>query len=379
MRWPWKGKSSHDQVIASWSGGAFAYVKAPANSAGLFAVQQMGVEHQGADSLEDFVRRLQALGLKGVQAHVMLRPEQYQLLQIDSPPVAPEELRAAARFQIREMVNVHIDDITLDVMQVGDGQQKGPSHLFVVAAKNEVVRDVMALGDALNWKVPVIDIQETAQRNLQSALAKQDGRLDRADACLLISDERQAVLTISANEELFFTRRLDLPAGFLTMPWGAGHDAAADEVPDAFTPVGEYVPDYAVPAGQHAQHDNHEATESVWLPPRVALEQYWTGQIELAPPQIMSLAHLARHGSVQSVLEGARSQHPPLIFPETFDDNGTRVLCYPGDPAHSVSARALPGPTRLLYRKGRFAPMDGRSCALVGLPLPLCQRSVFSV
>ena len=115
----------------------------------------------------------------------------------------------------------------------------------------------------------------------------------------------------------------------------------------------------AVPAGQHAQHDNHEATESVWLPPRVALEQYWTGQIELAPPQIMSLAHLARHGSVQSVLEGARSQHPPLIFPETFDDNGTRVLCYPGDPAHSVSARALPGPTRLLYRKGRFAPMDG--------------------
>jgi MSHA biogenesis protein MshI len=81
-------------------------------------------------------------------------------------------LRAAARFQIREMVNVHIDDITLDVMQVGDGQQKGSSHLFVVAAKNEIVREVIALGDALNWKIPVIDIQETAQRNLQSALAQ---------------------------------------------------------------------------------------------------------------------------------------------------------------------------------------------------------------
>ncbi len=245
MRWPWKGKSSQDQVIASWSGGAFAYLRAKASSEGLFAVQQMGVERQGADSMEDFVRRLQGLGLKGLVGHIMLRPEQYQLLQIDSPPVAPEELRAAARFQIREMVNVHIDDITLDVMQVGDGQQKGPNHLFVVAAKNEVVREVMALGDALNWKVPVIDIQETAQRNLQSALARHDGRLDRADAALLISDERQAVLTISANEELFFTRRLDLPAGFLTMPWGAVHDAMAEAEPDAFTPVGEYVPDYA--------------------------------------------------------------------------------------------------------------------------------------
>lgn len=245
MRWPWKGKSSKDQLIASWSAGVFAYLRAPVNLDGLFAVAQMGVERQGSDSMEDFVRRLQSLGLKGAAAHIMLRPEQYQLLQIDAPPVAPEELRAAARFQIREMVNVHIDDITLDVMQVGDGQQKGPNHLFVVAAKNEVVRQVIALGDALSWKVQVIDIQETAQRNLQSALAKMDGRLDRADAALLVCDESQAMLTISANEELFFTRRLDLPQGFLAMPWGTGLDAVADAAPDAFTPVSEYVPDYA--------------------------------------------------------------------------------------------------------------------------------------
>ena len=72
-----------------------------------------------------------------------------------------------------------------------------------------------------------------------------EGRRARADAAVLMSDERQAVWTISANEELFFTRRLDLPAGFLTMPWGAVHDAMAEAEPDAFTPVGEYVPDYA--------------------------------------------------------------------------------------------------------------------------------------
>jgi MSHA biogenesis protein MshI len=69
--------------------------------------------------------------------------------------------------------------------------------------------------------------------------------MDRADAALLICDESQAMLTISANEELFFTRRLDLPQGFLAMPWGSGTDAVADAAPDAFTPVSEYVPDYA--------------------------------------------------------------------------------------------------------------------------------------
>jgi len=115
----------------------------------------------------------------------------------------------------------------------------------------------------------------------------------------------------------------------------------------------------AVPHEQEATHDNHEATESVWLPPRVALEQYWNRQIELAPPQIMSLAHLARHASVDSVMNAARATTPPLILPEAFDEDGTRVLCYPGDPGHSVAQRALPGLTRLLYKNKRFEPVEG--------------------
>jgi 8-oxo-dGTP pyrophosphatase MutT (NUDIX family) len=115
----------------------------------------------------------------------------------------------------------------------------------------------------------------------------------------------------------------------------------------------------AVPHEQEATHDNHEATESVWLAPRAALEQYWDRKIELAPPQIMSLAHLTRHASVDSVMQAARAQLPPLVLPESFDEAGTRVLCYPGDPAHSVKQQALPGQTRLMYRNKRFEPVQG--------------------
>ncbi len=115
----------------------------------------------------------------------------------------------------------------------------------------------------------------------------------------------------------------------------------------------------AVPPEQEATHDDHEATESHWLQPRAALEQYWNGQIELAPPQIMSLSHLSRHGTVASVMDAARRQPPPLVLPESFDEDGTRVLCYPGDPRHSVAQRALPGVTRLLYRNKRFEPAQG--------------------
>ncbi len=114
-----------------------------------------------------------------------------------------------------------------------------------------------------------------------------------------------------------------------------------------------------VPAGQVARHDDHETTESIWLSPRTALQQYWSGQIELAPPQIMSLAHLARHTEVQSVLADAAKRRPPVIQPEPFNADGVRVICYPGDAGHSVRERALPGPTRLSFRNKRFEPDDG--------------------
>lgn len=115
----------------------------------------------------------------------------------------------------------------------------------------------------------------------------------------------------------------------------------------------------AVPAGQTAMHDNREATESAWLTPRAALNLYWAGQMALAPPQIMSLAHLARHPTAASALQAARGKPPPVIFPQPHDLNGQRVVCYPGDPGHTVTTRALPGPTRLIFRNQRFEPPEG--------------------
>lgn len=113
------------------------------------------------------------------------------------------------------------------------------------------------------------------------------------------------------------------------------------------------------PDGQEAGHDDEETTASVWIAPRTALEQYRDGQIDLAPPQIMGLAHLARHASVRSVMEQARLRRPPTVLPEAFEHEGARVICYPGDPLHSVRDRALPGPTRLYQREQRFFPGDG--------------------
>lgn len=244
MRWPWRRSVSTDRLIVSWSGQTLSYVRARVADAGRYDIVAMGVEPLGQGGQDDLVGRIRAKGLTGLDAQVMLRPEQYQVLQVEMPAVAPEELRSAVRYQIREMVDLHIDDITLDVLRVGDGQQKGVGNVFVVVAANAVVNEVQVLGRAMQWPVSVIDVQETAQRNLQTLLAQRDGLTDRADAALLVSGDKQAVLTISAHGELFYTRRLELPDGFMALSWGEVQNAVSEAV-DSYTPVTEYVPGYA--------------------------------------------------------------------------------------------------------------------------------------
>lgn len=114
-----------------------------------------------------------------------------------------------------------------------------------------------------------------------------------------------------------------------------------------------------VPPGQQPHHDEHEATESFWLSPRAALRAYWDGRFDLAPPQIMSLSHLARHRDVNSAFAAAAARQPPCILPEPQDIDGVRVLCYPGDPQHPEREQWLPGPTRLRWKNGRFEPDAG--------------------
>ncbi len=115
----------------------------------------------------------------------------------------------------------------------------------------------------------------------------------------------------------------------------------------------------AAPAGQDVEVDAHEVTEGTWLEPAEALRRYWEGRLGLVPVQIMTLVQLAPHRTVQSAIDRARSERPALIEPEPFDQEGCRVICYPGDPRHPVVSPAWHGPTRLTWRNQRFEPEGG--------------------
>ena len=243
--WPWPIGASGERLALGGSADAIVY--AHANAAG--RLQRCGVVERGEDSPQEFGRRLRGLGLPAQGVCAVLPLAQAQLLQVDAPAVRPEEMKAAARWKVKDLVNGRVEDMTIDVMFVGDERARGARHLFVTAARNDTVRDIVERSRGCGLEVSVIDLAETTQRNLQSALARAQGLAERANAAL-VRHGAQCLLTICAGDELFYARRLDFeyaPTGETPLPALAAPAALAGA--DALELHGAHFIDYGAEPG----------------------------------------------------------------------------------------------------------------------------------
>jgi 8-oxo-dGTP pyrophosphatase MutT (NUDIX family) len=113
------------------------------------------------------------------------------------------------------------------------------------------------------------------------------------------------------------------------------------------------------PADQRAQHDDHEATDSVWLTPQDALARAAKHEIQLPPPTLRTLELLSEFVSADEALKVSANRKPPYVWPVFKDDEGVHTLLLPGDREHPEKARALDGPTRFILRAdGRWESRD---------------------
>jgi MSHA biogenesis protein MshI len=137
----------------------------------------------------------------------LLGSNDYQMLLVEAPNVPPDEMKTAIRWRIKDMLDYHIDDATIDVLDIPpDKNAAARTHsMYAIAARNELVRSRVALFENAHVPLAVIDIAELAQRNI-AVLLEQEGR----GLALLAFDADGGLLTISFNGELYLSRRLDV-------------------------------------------------------------------------------------------------------------------------------------------------------------------------
>ena len=157
----------------------------------------------------------------------LLAPSEYQLLSVEAPTVPAEELKTAIRWRLKDMLDFHVDDATVDVLDVPidkDAPVRTRS-MYAVAARNQVVQKRQEMFESAKIDLKAIDIPDLAQRNI-SALLEPPGR----GLAMLSFDESGGLLTVTYKAELYLARRIDV-----SLPQLAG--ASGDQKPALYDKI----------------------------------------------------------------------------------------------------------------------------------------------
>ena len=168
------------------------------------------------------------LALGGYQCATLLGAGDYQIVVVDAPNVPREELKSAIRWRVKDLLDFHVDDATIDVLNIPlpkDAPSSRNHSMYAVAARNDVIQARIKQFEDAAIPLSVIDIPETAQRNI-AALYEESGRALAA----LYFDDGGGLMTINYQGELYLTRRFDVPLSELAAADGATREEARARV-----------------------------------------------------------------------------------------------------------------------------------------------------
>lgn len=169
-------------------------------------------ETPGVATVAD-LEKLKREGLLGNElCTTLLSPGEYQMMLVDAPNVPASEFRQAVRWKIKDGLNYHIDAASVDMLLIPLNKSRSDrgQTLYAIAAPNEIIQKRMSLFEQAKLKLSVIEIVETAQRNVAALFEQPERALG-----LLAFDESGGLLTLTAGGELYVSRRIEITSGQL--------------------------------------------------------------------------------------------------------------------------------------------------------------------
>jgi len=207
MAWFPKKKALPGWMVVSTDTDAIRLACVERSAQGKPKVERWGIVRQNDSDDAELEKVADEYKLGRYRCATLLHPAEYQLLMVDAPNVPREELKQAIRWRVKDLLEYHIDDATMDVLDIPiDKEAAGKSHyMYAVAAKNEIVQEQIARFERAKVQLQVIDIPETAQRNIAQLYETADRGIG-----MLTFDHAGGLFTLSFKGELYLARRLEL-------------------------------------------------------------------------------------------------------------------------------------------------------------------------
>ena len=138
----------------------------------------------------------------------VLPQREYSIMLVEAPNVPRDELQAAVRWRIKDLLEFPIDDAVIDVFHMPQRGSGGPNQMmYAVAARAERVRGEVDDAESAGLNLHAIDVLDLALRNV-AALVEVDGE----GVALLHVGQRTSTLLLVRQQVLYLTRRIETGA-----------------------------------------------------------------------------------------------------------------------------------------------------------------------
>jgi MSHA biogenesis protein MshI len=138
--------------------------------------------------------------------HLVLTTDNYHRVNIDAPVVAENEMYEAIRWKINDLFDFPVDKAVFDYYSVPVSMRATSSNMLeVFASPLELIHELAAKATQAGLQLKVIDIQETALRNLAVLLPE-----NKRGVAVLMLHESSGTILIQKEGTIYLFRGFDI-------------------------------------------------------------------------------------------------------------------------------------------------------------------------
>ncbi len=144
--------------------------------------------------------------LQGFPVVTTLLTADSNLVMLEKPEVADDELRQAVRWRIKDSLSFDINNAIVDVFEIPGHKERGRAPLvYVTAAEKDFLKQHIQILEEQELEVESIDIAELVMRNIAALLPE-----DQQGVALLKLDATKGLMTLTQDSSLYLARNIDV-------------------------------------------------------------------------------------------------------------------------------------------------------------------------
>ena len=250
--------------------------------------------------------------LKGQHTNFVLGPNMFSFILTEAPEVKPEELAAAMRWKIKDVIQYDLTDAVVDSFIIPGQKERGRQPMaYAVCAAADVLRAYVTTIEQSHLHLNAIDIPPMVQRNVAQLLPE-----DKSGVALLALGKKHGLITVCRQGVLYLARDLDVGWGHFELPTN-DHAASSELALDGEAPANQRVFDSIILEVQRSldYYESHFAQTSIQ-------------SLVIAPlPRVIPglLDYIASNLGIQV----RELDLNPLIEPQVLMERHLQALCLP--------------------------------------------------